>query len=229
MARKRVWITRTQPGAQATAARLTALGYEPVVRPLLRVQTLANAMDAAPAASALACIALTSPNTLLAMGDGTAPYASLPAYAVGDTTARAAKDAGFIDVRSAAGDIHALAALIRQDAPMGPVFAPGAARPAGNLPALLDDRSVLRLPVYETVDTFEPVPSDIDAVMIHSPRAGQALANALQATPSLPMIVAISSAAARPFVHLSHLQISIADHPDEEAMIRALGNSASAV
>ncbi|WP_392354638.1 hypothetical protein V8F63_04600 [Brevundimonas sp. LF-1] len=32
---RRVWVTRAEPGAARTADRLTALGFEPVVVPLL--------------------------------------------------------------------------------------------------------------------------------------------------------------------------------------------------
>ncbi|WP_415491802.1 uroporphyrinogen-III synthase, partial [Brevundimonas diminuta] len=44
-----------------------------------------------------------------------------PVFAVGDATAEAARAAGFADVRSAAGDIHALARLIAAEAPPGPL------------------------------------------------------------------------------------------------------------
>ena len=40
MSRPLVWVTRAQPGAAATAERLRAMGYEPLVAPLLEVRTL---------------------------------------------------------------------------------------------------------------------------------------------------------------------------------------------
>lgn len=91
-------------------------------------------------------------------------------FAVGDATAEAARAAGFADVRSAAGDIHALARLIAAEAPPGPLLAPGAREPAGDLPALLPDRRVQRLPVYAAFETHAPAPGAFDAVMLHSPR-----------------------------------------------------------
>ena len=36
----RVWITRAEPGASRTAARLEAMGLTPIVRPLLAIQPL---------------------------------------------------------------------------------------------------------------------------------------------------------------------------------------------
>lgn len=225
----RIWVTRTLPGADVTAAHLKALGYQPVVQPLLEVVRIAGAFGHAPAPRSIACIALTSPNAVDAICDHIAEYINVPAYCVGDTTARAAATAGFKEVYSAAGDIHALAELIAAKVPTGLVFAPGAEQPAGNLPALLPGHQVLRLPVYQTIQTGVAIPEAVDAALIHSPRAGQALAESLQ-SPPLPMaIIAISQAAARPVSGVPGLNVTIADHPDEEAMLRALGNSGLAV
>src|SRR5580692_7274271 len=38
--RQRIWITRAQPGADATAERVRALGHEAVIAPLLAVHAL---------------------------------------------------------------------------------------------------------------------------------------------------------------------------------------------
>lgn len=35
---QRVWITRAEPGASATAQRIAALGHTPLVAPLLRIE-----------------------------------------------------------------------------------------------------------------------------------------------------------------------------------------------
>ena len=35
-----IWVTRTQPGAEATAGRLRAMGFDPLVAPLLEVRAL---------------------------------------------------------------------------------------------------------------------------------------------------------------------------------------------
>ena len=39
---RRIWITRTEPGASATGARVRALGHEPLIAPLLAVQPLSD-------------------------------------------------------------------------------------------------------------------------------------------------------------------------------------------
>ena len=48
---RRVWVTRAEPGAARTADRLTALGFTPIVAPLLTLAPLPGALDAAPSVS----------------------------------------------------------------------------------------------------------------------------------------------------------------------------------
>ena len=226
---RRVWITRTRPGADHTAARVSALAWHAVVEPLLEVRPIADAMLHAPLPDQIASLALTSPNTLVSVNDW-GRFTHLPAYAVGDTTARAAEAAGFANVLSAQGDIHALATLIADKAPMGTVFAPGAVEPAGDLPALLPDRSVIRLPVYETLPTNSQIPHDIDAVLLHSPRAARILSERLTPDQARALTaITISTAAARPLNGLPFKEIRISHTPDEEGVLTALGKSPTPV
>lgn len=217
------------PGASATADRLSAMGFDPVIRPLLEVRSIAGAMANAPSPAGVACLAITSPNGVDAIKGGISLFAHLPVFAVGDTTALCAREAGFTDVQSASGDIKALARLITAKAPMGTVYAPGAAIPAGDLPALLPDRSVIRHPVYETVETEAAIPENVLIALVHSPRAGEILSRLLEKNPYPLRAIAISDAAAAPLRSCLNTEIIIADHPDEEAMLRALGNSQTAV
>lgn len=227
---RRVWITRAEPGAARTAERLSALGFEPVVTPLLTLAPLPGALDAAPAPETVAVLALTSPNGVEAFAPLIPRFRHHPVFAVGDATAEAARAAGFADVRSASGDIHALARLIAAEAPPGPLLAPGAREPAGDLPALLPDRPVQRLTVYAAVETYAPAPEPFDAVMLHSPRAARALAAALARTASSGRIaICISEAAAAPLRPFDFAEIRIASAPDEPAMLSALGKPAAPV
>ena len=130
---------------------------------------------------------------------------------------------------SADGDLNRLAALLMaQDPAVGPVLVPGAVEPAGDLPALLQGHAEAHaLPVYEAVETGAATPADFDAVLIHSARAGCALAAlgpfAGQAA------VALSAAAAAPLGEGSGLEIRLARSPDEAALFAALGNPARRV
>ena len=40
-----VWITRARPGAEATAAKVAALGFQPIVDSLLKVAPIAADID----------------------------------------------------------------------------------------------------------------------------------------------------------------------------------------
>ena len=143
-----------------------------MVAPLLAIRPLPQA---APDLTGVAALAFTSRNGVAAFAALTEARA-LPVFTVGDATAEAARAAGFSEVRSAAGALGDLARLLAGAAP-GVVLVPGALEPAGDLRALLTGRVEVRpLPVYEAVETASPAPPAFDAVLVHSPRAGRALA-----------------------------------------------------
>ncbi|MCB8879650.1 uroporphyrinogen-III synthase [Acidisoma cellulosilytica] len=106
-----VLVTRPQPGAAMTAARLQALGFLPVVAPLLRIETFVRTL---PAPETLRGILIASQQAIPALPD---LYHDLPLYAVGDATAAAARGQGFKQVQSADGKAEDLAALIIRDLP----------------------------------------------------------------------------------------------------------------
>ncbi|MDP3369601.1 MAG: uroporphyrinogen-III synthase [Brevundimonas sp.] len=217
---RRIWVTRAEPGAGRTADRLAALGFEPVIAPLLAIRALPRA---APDLDGVAALAFTSRN-------GVDAYAALtddrrpPVFTVGDATAEAARSAGFARVRSAGGALGDLVRLLVETAPhAGLVLVPGALEPSADLPALLSDRLEARAsPVYEAVGTGTGAPADFDAVLVHSPRAGRAL-EALGPF-SGQVAVAISGAASAPLTGVAGLKIRIASRPDETALLAALGN-----
>jgi uroporphyrinogen-III synthase len=127
-------------------------------------------------------------------------------------------------VRSAGGDLHRLAALLTAEGSrVGPLLVPGAREPAGDLPALLHGRvAAVALPVYEAVETGTAAPAAFDAVLIHSARAGRALA---ALSPFVGQtVVALSAAAADPLGNRPDLEIRLAPSPDEAALLAALGN-----
>lgn len=154
-----------------------------------------------------------------------------PVFAVGDRTAEAARAAGFDDVRSAGGAIGDLASLLGAKA-RGVVLVPGAQEPAGDIVALLAGTAVEArlLPVYAAIETGVTAPGAFDAVLVHSPRAGRALAAIIGAGQAAESVaVVISEAAAAPLRSLLWREIRIAAHPDENAMMSALGNPPRAV
>lgn len=114
-----VLVTRPEPGASATAEQLRAMGYAPIIAPLLTVEPLPVLL---PPAESLRAIVIASRQAVSVLP---ASHFQLPLFAVGDATAMAARQHGFTVVRSAAGDAAALAALVT------------ASLPADGLPLLL--------------------------------------------------------------------------------------------
>ena len=215
---RRVWVTRAEPGASRTAARLEALGFEPVVAPLLAVRPLAPLIDL----TGIAALAFTSRNGVEAFAALTSDR-DRPVFTVGDATAEAARATGFTDVRSASGDARALARLIAEAEFRGAILVPAAVEPAADLPALLAGHAEGRaVAVYEAVETGVPAPAGFDAVLVHSPRAARALAMHAWALDDR-VAVAISPAAAEPLEDLGLREIRIAAAPTDAALIEGLG------
>ena len=79
---RRVWVTRAEPGAARTADRLTALGFTPIVVPLLTLAPLPGALDAAPDPAAVTVLALTSPNGVEAFAPLIPRFRDHPVFAV---------------------------------------------------------------------------------------------------------------------------------------------------
>lgn len=185
---RRVWITRAQPAADATAARVRALGHSPIVAPLLAVRTLRpSSLDLA----GVGALAFTSGNAVRAFAELSSER-GLKVFAVGAGTAATAREAGFSTVLSADGDVAALAAAIsaRRGALEGEVLHPAAAEPAGDLVGDLTERGVAAraVAVYETVQALAP--SELAArlveaqdVLLHSAKAARVLATLLKAQP----------------------------------------------
>ncbi len=212
---KRIWVTRAEPGASATAERLTALGFEPVVAPLIETRPRDVVVDL----TGVAALAFTSAAAVRAFAARAAFRGSgwdLPGFALGQATAQAAREAGFDNVLSAGGDAAALAALIAAQDLTGEILHPGAAELAADLPG------VRALAIYDSHPAALPAgftTQDLDAVLLHSPRAARLLA----ALPPPPGLVALclSPAVAAPLTGLG-LTIRIAKAPNEEALLALL-------
>lgn len=99
-------VLRPEPGASETAARARAIGLEPVVAPLFEIIGVAGPPVEAGRFDA---VLLTSAN-----GARHAPagLTALPCFAVGESTAAAARRAGFGEVRTGPLDGAAAAAMI---------------------------------------------------------------------------------------------------------------------
>jgi uroporphyrinogen-III synthase len=222
-----VWITRALPGARATADRVAALGFEPILAPLIEVQpTDEGPLDL----RGVGALAFTSANGVGAFASR-CDVRDLPVFTVGAATARSARSAGFANITSGDGDVAALAALIKDaPRPKGPILHVGAAEPAGDLVGALTAAGIAarRLSVYESVaaqlapDILSRVMA-ADIILVHSPRAAEILARiTLRMSGSHRDVLCLSPAVAAPLERLALGGIGVAAAPTEDALMALL-------
>lgn len=115
----RLLVTRPEREAETLAARLRALGHEPMLAPVLEIVTLPFAgIDP----DSVGGVVFTSRNAISAAAPFAPALLALPAYCVGEATAAAARQAGFGGALSAGGDASDLVELIRSRAVPGSVL-----------------------------------------------------------------------------------------------------------
>lgn len=225
----RVLVTRSQPGADATARALTGLGYDAIVEPLLSIEPIDVAIPDFEA------LAFTSLNGVRQFRERCA-WRKGPVWCVGARTAAEARAAGYGDVRSADGDVGDLTELIAKDLSSGmKLLHAGNEDSRGDLAGQLraGGHDAVFLPIYRSRPAPGPGPQlatalqgnkTIDAVLIHSPRAGAVLADFVQQAPDrAPLrVVGISEQAV---LKLSGLieDVTFAASPNEAALLEKLG------
>ncbi|API58756.1 uroporphyrinogen-III synthase [Tardibacter chloracetimidivorans] len=227
-----LWVTRSSPYAFLTGHHLRAAGHEPLIAPVLTIHRVSHEP-------------LTKPPDALVFTSthGVAHHlfdpemAEVPVYAVGQRTARTARDAGYRNVASADGNVGDLYDLIIARAARGSsIVHLGAAEPAGNLARDLVGQgfSARHVAVYESLDvpssTLRPALAAlpwIDGVLVHSPKAGRRLARFLMECGDLwhGTAFCISHAAAEPISAVTRAPVLVAQFPTENALIALVGES----
>jgi uroporphyrinogen-III synthase len=115
-----VLITRPEPEAHATAARVAALGYRTLIEPLVEIVPSAGPpLDF----GGIQAVLVTSANGARALAQST-PGRDQWLFAVGDATANCLRGLGFNQVESAGGNADDLAALVQRrcDPKQGPLL-----------------------------------------------------------------------------------------------------------
>lgn len=104
-------VTRPLDDGERTAAALRARGHDVLVAPLMRIEPVA-----ADISGGWGGVIVTSANAPGAIAGNAARAAlfKLPLFAVGRRSADAARQAGFVDVNSAGGDVRDLVQLIAE-------------------------------------------------------------------------------------------------------------------
>lgn len=223
----RILVTRSEPGASDTAAALRAIGFEAIVEPVFAIAPVDA--DIPP----FDALAFTSANGVRRFA-GLSPRRDVPVFCVGARTAAVARELGFANTASADGDVGALADLIiRRLAPGARLLHAGNEDSRGDLAGTLRTagKNADFLPIFRAVPVASPGQqlsrhfsgeAKLDAVLVHSPRAGAILADFAANAPGTRLpVAAISQAAAAPL--LTHASsVEIAATPDEAALISAL-------
>jgi uroporphyrinogen-III synthase len=205
-----VLVLRPEPGASATVGRARALGLDVIAAPLFKVEPVEWR---APDASGFGGLLLTSANALRFGGKQLESLRGLPAYAVGEATAEAAREVGFDLAATGRSDVDRLLRSI--DAGLRLLHICGADRREP-----VDARqSITPIAVYRA----EPIPDpDLSAAagsiaLIHSPRAGRRFAGLVGNRSSIA-IAAISDAATDA-VGPGWKSINVASEPSDEALL----------
>jgi uroporphyrinogen-III synthase len=229
----RMLVTRPEPDARDTAARLAALEIEATICPLLSFETLPTSL---PEAEGFAAIALTSANALRALEERgmLAGYGGLRAYTVGDRTASYARECGFADVVSAGGTLADLAELLAHAGLPGPVFYPTGREQSGDLAKSLAPYGVMVIGAQ--VYAMNPVPGlpmdvredliegTIGAALFYSRRTAETFARLAgdgigRSVRTRLGMLCLSEAVAEPLVDAHFVRVGLADYPSEEAMM----------
>lgn len=211
---RRLVIVRPEPGASATLERAAALGLGALAMPLFAVEPLA--WDP-PDPGEFDALLLTSANAVRHSGAGLEAFRALPAYAVGEATAAAARGAGLIVAASGEAGVERLLAAVPPDLRLlhlcGEHRTDSVARQA-----------IASVPVYRSIEL--PPPEGFgriegQVVAIHSPRAGRRLDElADSAAIDRPSVrIAAISAAAASAAGAGWERCEAAPRPDEPALL----------
>jgi len=233
-----VLVTRPEPDAETTAALLRERGFLALVAPMLRIVALPARLPPPERVQAVLAASLNAIRTL------PEPHRALPLLAVGDATAAEARRVGVSDVRSAAGDASALAALASRtlDPKAGPLLLP--TRPDEGFRLAADLRRngfrVLRRITYDAQPAVSLPPESAAAlregrvrtVLFFSASAARVFARVvracgLEARLSGVEALAISAAAASGLTGLAFRRIRSAARPDQDSLLALLCASCS--
>ncbi len=231
----RLWVTRTQPGADRLAARLKALGHSVLIDPLTSISPLSFDANL----DGITALAFTSGHGVARFAV-TTPRRDLPVWAVGEETARAARDAGFENVAASDGSGAHLARDMADQS--GRVLWVRGRRAAFDLDKALAAQGV---PV-EVAIAYEVTPrmaetgyralaaGMLDGVVLQSIGAADALFDELTDRGGIARLDAVdafvpSARIASALTEVIFRAVHIAEGPDEDALVSLLGKPPIAV
>ncbi len=223
-----VWITRTQPGAQETAQAVQAMGYRPLIAPLL---TVSRPRQLPPALGHGDVLIFTSKNAVQAFCDFF-PDRGFDVVTVGEGTAKAARRAGFTNILSAEGRADDIAPLIIRE--FGPdrlcVHAAGVHVRGRIIEDLQLAGYQARRDLYYQSAPVKQMPDlgrePIAAVLVFSPLGAQTLVRQMQAVTTADMsqsyMISISPATDAALGNINCAGRTSARRPTQASLLQAL-------
>ncbi len=235
----RVLITRPEDDARPLAERLAARGIKALVEPLLIIVPVAGAeLDL----DGVQALLVTSANGARALARAGARR-DLPVYAVGEASGASARALGFAAVRSAGGDVEALAdkVIAELDPGAGALVHVAGSAVAGDLAGRLGRAGfeARRAVLYEARPVAALSPGCVaaleggrlDAALLFSPRTAAtfvrlvdqaAVAYGCRKVDALCLSEAVARAAAR----LDWRRLEVASEPTAESLLDLLPGGA---
>lgn len=228
----RILVTRPLEDAEETAAKLRALGHEPLVAPLLEIRFYE---DAEIDLDGVQAILATSANGIRAI-ERVTRHRDIRVLAVGPQTADAARLAGFTHIENARGNASTLAEAARAWAKPedGALLHAQAQETKGGLAERLAALGYdVRTPVLYEAAAVESLPREaaealesgkLDAAMFYSPRSARIFFTcvvnaALAQTTSAISALCISKPTADALRPLVFREVLTAARPDQESML----------
>ena len=200
-------VLRPEPGASATVGRARKRGLDAVAIPLFEIEPVQWAV---PRIQGFDGVLLTSANAVRQAGEQLESLRGLPAYAVGEATAEAARGAGF-DI-AATGDSGVERLLDSIDSELKLLHLSGEQRHHPQH----SRQKITPLVVYRARPIEARLP-DKGVALVHSPRAGRRLAELVSERGGIA-IAAISEAAAEA-VGAGWKAVETADQPNDDALL----------
>ncbi|HEX8414813.1 MAG TPA: uroporphyrinogen-III synthase [Sphingomicrobium sp.] len=209
----RLTILRPEPGASASLAMAKELGIEALSVPLFTIEALDWEV---PQSAGFDGVLLTSANAIRFGGHKVRELRGLKAFAVGDATAQAAREAGFDIAATGAAGVERLLGSI--EACQHLVHLCGEDR----VEVRNTSHEIAQIAVYRAAE-LPPPPGIASAafVAVHSPRAARRfaqVADELGLNRSRILIAAISKAAAEA-AGSGWREVAVASSPDDRSLL----------
>jgi uroporphyrinogen-III synthase len=207
---RRLLVLRPEPGASTTVERARQLGLDVFAVPLFEIEPLSWKL---PDEADFDALLLTSANAARMAGEKRESLRRLPAYAVGEATAEAARDAGLDVAAVGACGVDHLLSSIPADQRLLHLCGEDRREPAAH------GRRIAPVPVYRAKPVERPNLSGATGAvaLVHSPRAGRRFAELMDERDSIA--IAAISAAAADAVGQGWETVEAAPQPNDDALL----------